>query len=214
MEVEKMLNLMKAWATEIEGGLPVEHGLQRYPILKTKFEYYTYLLSTLHKKEDAFISFYSYKEQQTQIIDRLFVDVDCEKPEEAWNSISFFSGIFYPYIRIFFSGSKGYHIYIYIKPTKYQELLQHKLRLKTVLSTWLQTPIDNHVLLDLKRIKRVVFTYNKGKYKIPITPNMTYKEIILNAEYPFRSQKLFSLCSKSIKYLDWKILLKSPHQLI
>jgi hypothetical protein len=196
----------------VSSPFPRDIGKWRYPKAYTWQDYYSYILkcNTLH--EDAFVSFYSDSEQDTQA-GRIFLDVDGEDVPSLWNNIRPFLSIFWNHLLVFFSGKKGFHVIVCIEPVQMDELYENRKRLYEVLSTWCQTPIDKQTFLDRKRIFRISFTYNtKGeRWKIPVHVSWEFDRILSLSK---EATGDFTPCVRKISPVNYNVFLREPYEVI
>jgi hypothetical protein len=213
-------------------------GLYRYKA-QTQADYYEYILGKLADVDDAYFPFYvptvtkEWTEEQKQdvIIRRLFLDMDVRENEEGkkdtlesiWEKGRFFAKRFWPNMELFFSAGKGFHFYVHIVPTTYGELREHRETLYWNLSTWLQYLIDKRTFISLDRICRITLTKHSIdpdfptpiRWKVPIRPEMNMTEILRYSQFPTNFKDDFlRLYERPIEPLDYKIFLRSPHELL
>jgi DNA primase catalytic subunit len=207
-------------------GLPIEITRFRYRA-DTEEEALQLIYNTLNASNpelrDAFCPFYSNEERETRIVSRLFIDLDIdpiqkETIESIWSNLNLFLYLFNENTELYFSGNKGFSIYIHIKPTSFDELFEERERLYFVLSAWLQKFLDKKVFLELKRIHRIPLTKHRtsGLWKVPVTPDLTVEKILSIAKAPEKYiDYLVSAFNKQVLPLpDWKILLKNPADIL
>ncbi len=230
------LEVCRKWWDRDFSAFPSDNiGLYRYKA-QTQADYYDYILGKLADVDDAYFPFYvptvtkEWPEEQKRavIIRRLLLDLDVkEKPdgtkytfEEIWERAQFFAQRFWNNIDLFFSGGKGFHIYVYINPTSYGELHKQRETLYWNLSTWLQYLADKRVFISLDRICRITLTKHSVdpdvpaplSWKVPITPDMDIAEILRRSRFPVMYKSDFmELYHRVPEPLDYKVFLKSPH---
>lgn len=228
------LNVCKAWWDRDFHTFPSDNiGLYRYSA-RDKADYYNYILTRLANTEDAYFPFYvpvvtkewPVEKKDEVMVKRLFIDTDVREGDTLatlWEKNKFFANRFSKNMNIFFSAGKGFHFYIHITPTPYGELHKYRDILYWNLSTWLQYLIDKRVFLSIDRICRITLTKHSVdpehpspvQWKIPITPTMTIQEILRESRYPTHFVDDFhELYFYHPKPIDWRIFLKSPHELL
>jgi len=208
--------------------LPADVGLYRHHV-ETRADYYNYVLETLNNVQDAYFPFYTplisryWPEPQKRavIVDRLFIDIDVRENDTLggiWNQSKVFLGRFWNNIDLFFSGSKGFHMKVYINPVTYGELHEQRNRLYDVFCTWFQYLHDKKAFLSLDRICRITLTKHSGtpiRWKVPVDPSMTIEEIMQRSRFPERFvDKMYALYKRQPQPLDWKVFLRSPDELL
>ena len=213
--------------------LPADVGLFRYHA-ETREDYYEYVLSKIRTTEDAYFPFYTpvvskdwpQEQKNAVVMTRLFLDMDKregDKIEDIWKKAQFFATTFKDNIDHFFSAGKGFHFYIYLTPTTYGEMHREREKLYWNLSTWFQYLLDKRAFLSLDRICRVTLTKHSVdpdeptpiQWKVPISPDMSYKDIIRRSRFPEDSiPEMASLYMRKPKLLDWRIFLQSPDKIL
>jgi hypothetical protein len=211
MEVQKLY-----WDAQVVSytGTPFPRDLGQfrfYPKGTDTQVYYGYILDQIHKKEDAFVAFYSDNERATGMINRIFIDLD---EKAVWDNMKLFLYTFWNNIQVFYSGKKGFHIYLYIEPTPMSELHKYRSRLYSVMSTWAQAPVDAQTWLDIGRMCRIPLTRHRKdphRYKIPLHYNLTFKQIVEMAEHPEPHTDLFyRLMRKKVNPVSFQVFLQAP----
>jgi hypothetical protein len=227
--------------------LPAQVGIER-TLVETKADLCEYNLEHIQQVKDTYFPFYTplvsktwpIDQKDATVVDRIFLDLDIrtvkvndpitgeqvEKKttfEEIWSKGQLFYKMFWPNIELFFSGGKGFHIYLYILPTTMGELRQHRERLFAVFCTWFQYLHDKKAFLSLDRICRTTLTKHsidpdhptRPKWKVPIEPKMDLPEILRQATYPDQYTDHFAkLYQREPEPLDYHLFLQSPDQLL
>lgn len=196
---------------------------RRFPEAINWLSYFTFIKQKIAQKKNAFIAFYSDYERlhtQTSGLYRIFLDVD---RKDTWKDMQYFLLSFWDNIDVYFSGSKGFHITLYVKPDNTKDLPFGNMNFNTrnymrqVLSTWLQNNIDSRTFLDLSRMYRIAFTkhpYN-GNWKIPISPEWDLETIEkFSAKPEEHIDNFLPLYQKKLMPIDWKIFLTNPKDFI
>jgi hypothetical protein len=216
--------------------------------VETRADLYEYNLDHIHQIKDTYFPFYTplvskfwpLDQKDAVIVDRIFIDLDVrlvtEKDpvsgeevqrkttiEEIWSKGKLFYDNFWPNIELFFSGGKGFHIYLYILPTAMGELRQSRERMYAVFSTWFQYLLDKKAFLSLDRICRTTLTRHSidsghptlPKWKVPISPTMELPEILREATHPRQfTDHFMNLYRRRPEPVDYRIFLRSPHELL
>jgi len=247
MPLTSLLELgLKYWDREVRT-LPAEVGVER-TLVQTRAELYEYNLEHIHAIQDTYFPFYTpmrskdwpLDKKDSVMVNRIFIDLDTrlikEKDpvsgieierkstfEEIWSKGKVFYENFWPNIELFFSGGKGFHIYLYILPTTMGELRQHRERMFAVFSTWFQYLLDKKAFLSLDRICRTTFTKHSidldhptlPRWKVPVEPTMTVPDIMRESTYPRQFTKHFSkLAEREPEPIDYRLFLQSPDTLL
>jgi hypothetical protein len=203
------------WKWQVRDGFPRDLGRSRYyPKGENCGYYYKYILQQIIQGDDAYVSVYSDATRNSKVVDYIFLDFDSM---EHFEDMRLFLCAFWNSIDVFFSGSKGLHIYLYIQPTSYTDLAAHKLRLYTVLNTWTQAEIDKITFLNLSGMVRIPFTRHNNKpfYKVPISHDISQNELFEIARNPHLHTDYFERLIKRERIpLNWQFLLKSPAQAV
>jgi len=137
--------------------------------------------------EDCFVSVYSFEkfeygepwDRNTAIIDRIYIDLDCEENlrlplKEALKIIDWYSRVFGVYPLVYFTGSKGFAVYLDFKPVKFRSSVEAKNTLRlfaTLLVEQLELKtLDIQVTVDIARLSRIPLTLNtkSNLYCIPL----------------------------------------------
>lgn len=228
-----LLSLAKAYWDRDLPQIPADVGLYRYHV-STISEYYSYVLDRLIGVEDAYFPFYAplktkewpQEQKDAVVINRLFVDIDV-KDGDTFTSVlekaKFFGTRFWNNVDMFFSAGKGFHFYIYITPATYKELREYRDELYWNLATWLQYLHDKRVFISLDRICRITLTKHSVdpehptpvRWKIPVDPTLSLQEILRRSQYPENYvNEFYQLYQRKPTPIDWKVFLKSPHELL
>jgi len=200
--------------TSLYNPFPRDTGKFRYPKSHNMKEYLFYVLSSVLKKEDAYVAFYSDEEIEKGEVNRIFLDIDSDNVKEVWENIKPFVTIFWKNMHVFFSGKKGFHLSLYIEPVSFKELQSNRKRLYDVLSTWCQTYLDAQTFLDIRRIYRITFTYHSkgGRWKIPVHCTWNIDKILSLAENP--EPDIFKPLMRKVEAVNYKIFLREPYEVI
>jgi hypothetical protein len=202
--------------------------------METKADYYNFVLNRLSSVEDAYFPFYAplktkdwpQPRKDAVVLDRLFVDIDVKEGDTfagVLEKARFFGTRFWDNVDMFFSAGKGFHFYIYITPTTYKELHGYRDELYWNLATWLQYRHDKRVFISLDRICRITLTKHSVnpehptpiRWKVPVSPDMSLQEILRRSQYPENYvDEMYALYKREPIPLDWRIFLKSPHELL
>jgi hypothetical protein len=234
-----LLSIAKVyWDREIPL-LPAQVGLER-TLIETKPDLYGYYLDRIEHTQNAFFPFYTplvskdwpVDEKDVVPVHRIFIDLDVridpktgkkDTFEDIWNRCQLFLERFWPNIEVFFSGSKGFHIYLYVYPTTMGDLREYRDRMFRVFSTWFQYLLDKKAFLSLDRICRTTLTKHAidpdhptlPRWKIPISPKMDVNEILREATYPDQFTNKFAVLYRRAPIpIDWKFFLQSPDQVL
>jgi hypothetical protein len=196
---------------------------RRFPKAENWASYEVYIRHQIKNVENAFIAFYSDKEREDYPITglyRLFLDVD---RKDTWEDMKFFLYSFWNNIDVYFSGSKGFHVILYIRPENSIELpfgnvdVETRGYMRKVLSTWLQNNIDSRTFLDLSRMYRIAFTKHPAttNWKIPISLDWNLDTIDTYSKDPMNHISDFiALYQKPVTGIDWKTFLINPKDFI
>jgi len=131
-------------------------------------------------REDFYVAVYSNDQIQKKMIDTVFIDIDADNLNEAYEKLWIVLrkleglGIDPGRLRIYFSGKKGFHVFLdfeplYLPPFIHLGSLLHRaLKSLGIAGRF----IDQRVLGDWRRVSRVPFTRHSksGLYCIPIDP--------------------------------------------
>ena len=109
----------------------------------------------------------------TYTIDKFFFDFDSVDLNQAFEDVKLFINRLeeynYPYIPVF-SGRKGFHVYVLVKPWTPVNIETARAVLRDVqykLAGGIAT-VDRHVFGDVKRLTRYPNTLNKSNYCVPL----------------------------------------------
>jgi hypothetical protein len=218
--------------------LPAQVGLLR-PRVDTRGDYYEWIIDRLAATSDCYFPFYTplvskdwpQEQKNAVVMTRLFLDIDqrenkegkLDKIEDIWKKAQFFASTFKDNIDLFFSAGKGFHFYVYLTPITYGEMHRERERLYWNLSTWFQYLLDKRAFLSLDRVCRITLTKHSVdpdepapiQWKVPISPDMSYKDIIRRSRFPEDSiPEMTSLYMRKPKLLDWRIFLESPDKIL
>ncbi len=139
--------------------------------------------------KDCFASVYSFKkfefgepwDRNSVIIDRIYIDLDYEKNlqiplKEAQKIINWYSRTFGVYPLVYFSGYKGFAIYLDFKPIKFENTLKAKETLRLFMTLLIKSlnlkTADIQVTIDVARLSRLPLTINtkSNLYCTPLNP--------------------------------------------
>lgn len=227
--------------------LPAQVGIER-TLVQDRAALYEYNLEHIQQTKDTYFPFYTplvskfwpIDQKDAVMVDRIFLDLDIRKWEskdpltgekvfhtdtfeEIWSKGQLFYKTFWQNIELFFSGGKGFHIYLSIQPVTMGELREHRERLFAVFCTWFQYLHDKKAFLSLDRICRTTLTKHAvnpdhpslPKWKIPIEPKMDLPEILRQATYPDQyTDHFMNLYQRQPEPLDYRMFLQSPDQLL
>lgn len=219
--------------------LPAQVGVER-TLVGTWPELYEYNLDHIHAIQDTYFPFYTplvskfwpIDQKDAVMVSRIFIDIDVRLDpktgvkdtfEEIWSRGQLFYKMFWPNMELYFSGGKGFHIYLDIMPVTMGELREHRERLFAVFSTWFQYLLDKKAFLSLDRICRTTLTKHSvdpdhltlPRWKIPVEPTMDLPEILRQATYPGQyTDNFLKLYQRQPEPLDYRIFLESPDSIL
>lgn len=131
-------------------------------IVENEEEFLYYVYNALGK--DVFVAVHNTEDRELEIYRTIYLDIDNDNPANAIKDlaiiIDFLREIEYDF-RVYFSGRKGFSVYIDFKPT---HIKRFKEKLKIFiddLMEYLDIPnLDRNVCIDVKRISRLPYTIN------------------------------------------------------
>ena len=161
-----------------------------------------YINAALTFKGDVFVSVYSIYEIANRAITTIFLDIDVKGSSDMTKNLSKAYqilqanlamleslGIDVGKLRIYFSGMKGFHLYIDFRPIYLPENVSFKsliLYLFNRLQLLRHHCSDPNVIGDLRRLSRVPYTRHleSNMYCVPIDPTEDLSDILEYAENP------------------------------
>lgn len=150
------------------------------------------------QQEPAYITVHSFKEfihdkrktpiYGTAIIERIFFDFDSPDISKAFDDVIKLYEYFDKKPTIFFSGKKGFHLFVFLDSIISYETLRHIVENvnKISLKTW-NSPENNTCglsqTLDLARVSRIPYTLHQetNMQMIPIDTSSTIENIVESA---------------------------------
>jgi hypothetical protein len=165
---------------------------------QTKEDYYEMLLKNRQSKNfPCYSAVYSNAAKtMTHTVDRLYYDIDSpEKIFDAtyinrnWLAIQDFIRIFWDYLDVYFSGRKGFALYMHVQPISVEKI--DRKALLQWLTSWVGDPtiIDTTSITEIKkmtRLSRVPLSYHEATklQVLPVHYSMTTSEIIAQSRQP------------------------------
>ncbi|MHA1882596.1 MAG: hypothetical protein ACTSUO_06085 [Candidatus Thorarchaeota archaeon] len=143
--------------------------------------------------DELHTSLYSYPQLCDGVYDKIFHELDSTDIEKAYKDMRKLLGYYYTEgiePRCYFSGSKGFHIIIDIKPTTI-DLFASKLWILKVCNKLKVTTIDLQSVGDVRRCSRIPYSYNfkslksgKARMCIPIKLKWSLHRILRESLEP------------------------------
>ena len=197
--------IQEAWFNHLRPNLnpilfPRDFGLSRYPQVTSKKEYLTKVRWT---EGDCYTSVYSQPQIDAGMIDTIFIDIDVERTVELPSVYKQVDSVLSSYspARLYYSGSKGFHIYFDFPMVK-RDLINRR-GVEAFLKNIGLTNIDSSVLLDMRRMARIPYTINSktDSFCLPISEDLV--------DFSFNKIKelakeltIFGLTERNIRKID------------
>jgi hypothetical protein len=174
---------------------------------------YLWLLSKYYWNTDCYVALYSDYQIKNNLFDTIFIDIDGRDKQEALEKLVRIQtplgrqGISY---RVYFSGRKGFHVYIDFPPTE----LKHPSYTMTQFLKQFKS-IKGECVGDVRRLVRVPYTVNQGTglFMYQVNPEVNLKECIspppsyprqINYQLPEILKKIDENCPPDY-YAPWKV---------
>jgi DNA primase catalytic subunit len=132
-------------------------------VVHNKKEFLFYVYNSLG--QDVFTAVNSIEDRNEEIFRTVYIDIDCEADlnesiRELIILVDFLDEIEYDY-RVYFSGNKGFAVYIDFKPTKIEKYRQKLILLiDSLIDVFEFKYLDRGVCIDVRRISRLPYTIN------------------------------------------------------
>ncbi len=178
--------------------------------------------------EDCFVSVYSFEkfeygepwDRSTAIIDRIYIDLDCEENlrlplKEALKIIDWYSRVFGVYPLVYFTGSKGFAVYLDFKPVKFRSSVEAKNALRliaTLLVEQLELKTLDIQVMDIARLSRIPLTLNtkSNLYCIPLNSKKLDKLALSIGKHTIKVIATDNTGAKSSKVTIVNVVHKEP----
>jgi hypothetical protein len=201
----------RSWFEAANYGREVFNGDRTFLNSTAAFE--EYIAWCMRNRAPAWMSVQPFNGRNSvSCVEKLFFDFDSADLSLAWKEANTLATVLQQSYGakplICFSGSKGYHVYVWLQKTAHfdsaqtakafyqtaQELLLKGLSFQT---------LDRQTLGDIKRLARVPYSIHEKSLK-PCTPiNADQQSLILNSVTPFKEQGLTEdfcrLCQSKIR---------------
>lgn len=183
------------WLTHCHFEFPRKIGFVKDPSPRRKKEIIQTQEEFLHEMWthvsdlDLYVAVFSERQKEQQRYDTIYMDLDCKELDEAHADMqtiyTYYRDTYELLVRIYFSGSKGFHIYVDFPEvsfanykgcvSQYVKELERYLGLSTV---------DWSVIGDAERISALPYTKHTetGLTRIPINPEWSLDRILGNAQ--------------------------------
>jgi hypothetical protein len=146
---------------------PRDYTLRREKLVRER-QYLTACQQARNSKAELFISVYSDYEVKNNIVSAIFYDVDLDVERQDVVEYGIKKLPVLKMVRSYYSGRRGYHIYIDVDPVRVGDLRSVALAVAEVLG--IADSLDKKVVGDWRRMSRVPLTYHAvtGLEVIPI----------------------------------------------
>jgi len=201
-----------------DSAIPYAYDENREPLLtrlqlSNELSYYF-----LHEriKKDFYVAVYSDEQINKRMIDTIFVDIDDKDLNKSYEKLWRFlnkleeKGIDIGKLRVYFSGGKGFHVFLDFEPIWLPNFIQFRsITMKLFKELGVDNIIDAKVIGDWRRVSRVPYTINSKRnlYCYPIDPTEDISNIIAEAVEPeIRQIKLRRRNCKSVRQMISKYI--------
>ncbi|MCW3983778.1 MAG: hypothetical protein NWE96_07255 [Candidatus Bathyarchaeota archaeon] len=201
----------RSWFEVPNYGREVFNGDRSFLTSSVAFE--EYIAWCMRNRAPAWMSVQPFNgRNMVSCVEKLFFDFDSKDLSLAWKEANTLATVLQESYGVkplvCFSGSKGYHVYVWLQKTEHFDSAQTtKVFYKTAQELLLKglsfQTLDSQVLGDIKRLARVPYTLHEKSLK-PCTPvNMERKSLSLNSITLFKEQGLAEdfcgLCQSNIQ---------------
>ncbi len=176
----------KAWLTHAYDGFPRKVGTPTQKIIHTQEDFLMYVWSMVGRT-NIYTALFSELTKETENYFRLYFDIDFEDNltkayDDMRITVKWFEKELNITPTVYFTGKKGFAIYVYFKPMKFRE---YQYTCRAIADSIGVNSFDFTVVGNTPQISRLPFTRHMGsnRYCLPIDTNWSFDKIL---KYSFR----------------------------